>query len=235
MSALAALEIELRRDRAYARLTDTHSHRAIREDSLGILKGRDAITSAWVQQDAADIIITADLSEMIAYKVADWQGHRWVWREDSRIVREVVVENNTALKSAPPVHPPLGELRSGLGQYGATAKAILPAGFPEAARALADRLHSAWNGRAFDLYNRAWLIGLVRILPDATFYFEHAIIEKSQIALLWRVHGHHANGQRIRLIGSSIFTGDTDETIVDDAAMQAQISQKIIDYGAISN
>ena len=58
MSALAALEIALRLDRAYASLADSHVHRATREDSLGIIKGRDAITAAWVSEDAADITIT---------------------------------------------------------------------------------------------------------------------------------------------------------------------------------
>ncbi len=235
MSALADLETALRRDRAYARLADSHVHRATREDSLGIIKGRDAITAAWVNEDASDITITADLGDMIAYKVKgqkhSWGSHRWVWREDGNILREVLVEDRGGTRIAPPAHPPLGELRSGEGQLAACDTAILPPGFPEEARDVANWLNQAWNGRAFDLYDRAWLPALVRQLPDATFYFEHAIAGERQTAMLWRVMGHHAGGQRVRLIGSSVFTGDADDTLIDHAAMAAQLVRPLIDYG----
>jgi hypothetical protein len=240
VSALATLETALRRDRSYAQLADSHVHRATREDSLCLVKGRDAITSAWVDEDAADIAITADLPsdsgvDMIAYKVKGWHGHRWVWREEGRTLREVVIEDRGEAKVAPPVHPPLGELRSGQGQYAAGDTAILPPGFPEEAREIADWLHQAWNGRAFNLYDRNWLPMLIRALPDATFHFEHAIVGATQTAILWRVHGHsvgghHAGGQRVRLIGSSIFTGDADETVIDHAAMTAQLRRECISY-----
>jgi hypothetical protein len=230
MSALADLEIALRRDRAYARLAECHVHRATREDSLGLIKGRDAITAAWVGEDAADITITADLGEMIAYKVKGWHGHRWVWREEGRILREVWVEDRGEPKTAPPAHLPLGELRPAQGQYAAGDAAILPPGFPTDARDIANWLHQAWNGRAFDLYDRAWLPALIRALPDATFLFEHAVVGEKQTAILWRVHGHHASGQRVRLIGSSVFTGDADETVVDHSAMAAQVGRGVIDY-----
>lgn len=230
MSDLATLEITLRRDRNLAALAGSHVHRATREDSLGIIKGRDAITAAWVEEDASDIAITTDLGDMVAYKVKGWRGHRWVWREEGRILREVVVEDRGDAKTAPPVHPPLGELRSGEGQYAAGNTAILPPGFPDDARDIANRLHQAWNGRAFNLFDRAWLPKLSRALPDATFHFEHAIVGDQQTAILWRVYGHHANGQRVRLIGSSVFTGDADETVIDHAAMTAQLGQSVIDY-----
>lgn len=234
MSDLATLEITLRRDRNLAALAGSHVHRATREDSLGIIKGRDAITAAWVEEDVSDIAITTDLGDMVAYKVKgqkhSWHGHRWVWREDGRILREVVVEDRGDAKTAPPVHPPLGELRSGEGQYAAGDTAILPPGFPDDARDIANRLHQAWNGRAFNLFDRAWLPKLSRALPDATFHFEHEIVGDQQTAILWRVYGHHANGQRVRLIGSSVFTGDADETVIDHAAMTAQLGQSVIDY-----
>ena len=235
-SRLAELEIALRRGRAYAQLADSHAHRATREDSLGIIKGRDAIMSAWVTQDASDITITADMhsdsgASMIAYKVNSWHGHRWVWREDELILREVVIEDRGALLMTPAVHAPLGELRAAQGQYSAGDNAILPPGFPSEAKDIADWLHQAWNGRAFNLYDRAWLPALVRLLPDATFTFEHAIIGETQTAILWRVHGHHESGQRVRLIGSSVFTGDADETVIDHAAMAAQVAREVIDYG----
>ena len=233
---LADLEIALRRDRAFAQLAESHVHRAIREDSLCLIRGRDAITTAWVNEDASEITITADLDEMIAYRVKGWNGHRWVWRDEGRILREIVVEdrgqNEGESKVAPPVHPPLGELRPAQGQYAAGDTAILPPGFPENAREIANWLHQAWNGRAFNLYDREWLPALIRALPDATFYFEHAVVGDKQIAILWRVHGHHASGQRVRLIGSSVFTGDADETVIDHAAMAAQIERGLIDYGS---
>ncbi len=230
MSDLATLETALRRDRNLAALADSHVHRATREDSLGIIKGRDAIIAAWVNEDVGDVTVTADLSDMIVYHVDGWHGHRWVWREAGRIMREVVIENRGAARCAAPVHPPLGELRAGQGQYAAGNDALLPAGFPDGARKVADRLHQAWNGRAFNLYDQPWLLALVRQLPDATFYFEHAIVGNTQTAILWRVHGHFANGQRVRLIGSSVVTGDADETVIDHAAVIAQIDREMISY-----
>ncbi len=236
MSDLASLEIALRRDRNLAVLADSHVHRATREDSLSIIKGRDAITAAWVNEDASDVAITADLSNMIAYKTDGWHGHRWVWREEGRILREVVIEDRSEGKTTPAAHPPLGELRSGEGQYSAGDTATLPPGFPVEARDITNWLHKAWNGRAFNLYDRAWLPALIRQLPDATFYFEHAVVGERQIAILWRVHGHHASGpnpsgERVRLIGSSVFTGDADETVIDHAAIAAQLERGMINYG----
>lgn len=230
MSALATLEKGLRRDRDLAALGQSHSHRATREDSLGIIKGRDAITAAWADEDACDLAITADLGDMIAYKIDNWHGHRWVWRQDGRIVREVLVEDRKGTKTAPPIHPPLGELRSGEGQYGTSDTALLPADFPAGAHESANRLHRAWNARAFNLYEQDWLPALIRQLPDATFTFEHAIVGEAHIAILWRVHGHHADGQRVRLIGSSVLSESADDTVIDFAAMAAQISRKCLSY-----
>ena len=230
MSDLATLELALRRDRYLAALADSHTHRATREDSLAIIKGRDAITAAWVNEDVADVSITADLGDMIAYRVNGWHGHRWVWREEGRILREIVIEDRGEAKTAAPVHPPLGELRGGEGQYAAGDSALVAQDFPEDARGIANGLHQAWNGRAFNRYDRAWLPALIRQLPDAAFYFEQALVGETQTAILWRVHGHHANGQRVRLIGSSILTGDVDETVIDHAAMAAQLDRETISY-----
>ena len=234
MSALAELERLLRQDGAYGQLATSHSHRAVREDSLGFVIGRDALTADWVTSGPQPVTITADLGEMIAYAVgppeARWHGHRWITREDDRIVRETLVENRERERIAPPAFPPLGELRAGLGQFSAGNAAILPAGFPAETRVLADRLHRAWNGRAFDEYRADWLTKLVTDLPDATFHFERAIVGDEQSAILWRAHGHTREGQRIRLIGSSLFTRSDDETIVDWAAMRAQSTRALIDY-----
>ena len=234
MSPLATLEIALRRDQAYAALAESHVHRATREDSLGLIKGRDAITTAWVAEDASDIAIDHDLGDMIAYTVGGiWKGHRWVWREDGRILREVVIEDRGQPRTAPPAHPPLGELRSGLGQYAATSEAILPADWPEDARKIANYLHRIWNTRSFDLGAEDWVAPLVRALPDATFTFERALVADSKTALLWRVHGHHAGGQRVRLIGSSVVVETKVESVIDHGAMTAQLERALADYGAI--
>ena len=234
MSALAELELSLRRDGAYGRLAASHSHRAVREDSIGFVVGRDALIADWVASGTQPVTITADLGEMIAFAVGPpedrWHGHRWIKREDDRIVSEILVEDRDRERSAPAAFPPLGELRAGMGQFSAGDVAILPSGFPAEAKALADRLHRAWNGRAFDEYRADWLTALVTELPDATFYFERAIVGGDRTALLWRVHGHTAKGQRIRLIGSSLIAGGDDETIVDLAARRAQSKRELIDY-----
>lgn len=232
MSPLATLEIALRQTQAYAALADSHVHRATREDSLSLIKGRDAITAAWVAEDAAEVSIDHDLADMIAYTVGgDWKGHRWVWREDDRILREVVIEDRGAPRSAPPAHPPLGELRSGLGQYAATSGAILPPDWPDEARDIANQLHRIWNARSFDLGAEAWVAPLIRALPDATFTFERAIVADGKTAILWRVHGHHSGGQRVRLIGSSVVVADAVESVIDHAAMTAQVNRMLVDYG----
>lgn len=234
MSPLATLEIALRRDQAYARLADSHAHRATREDSLGLNKGRDAIIAAWVAEDAAEISIDHDLGDMIAYTVAGaWKGHRWVMREDDRILREVVIEDRGQPRTAPPAHPPLGELRSGEGQYAASSVAVLPPDFAEDAMAVANHLHRLWNARSFDLGPEPWLAPLIRALPDATFTFERAVVADANAALLWRVHGHHADGQRVRLIGSSVVVGGLVESVIDHAAMAAQLERDLVDYGVI--
>jgi hypothetical protein len=130
---------------------------------------------------------------------------------------------------APPVHPPLGELRPAKGQYAAGDTATLPPDFPETTRDLANRLHQAWNGRAFNLYSAEWLTTLIRTLPDATFQFERGIVNGNKTALLWRCMGH-ANGKRVRLIGSSVFENDSGETAIDWASLPAQLNQERINY-----
>jgi predicted ester cyclase len=238
-SPLAVLENQLRTQRALSALRHSHVHRAVREDSLGFLIGRDAILADWVDQDSADVTILADFKDMIAFEVGTgakaWRGHRWVVCEGGKIIRETLIENRGVPKSAPPMHPPLGELRAGQGQYDAGTQAIIPDDFPADVKPLADLLHQAWNGRAFDLYEAPWLVRLIRTLPDATFYFERAFGDSDQFAILWRVQGHHVGGQRVRLIGSSVMTFadgaiTSDMTVVDFAALDAQLGRELIDY-----
>jgi hypothetical protein len=238
-SPLAMLEIQLRAQRSLSTLSHSHVHRAVREDSLGFLIGREAILADWVSEDRADVTIQADFDNMIAFDVGAgakaWRGHRWVVHEGDKIIRETLIENRGVPKFAHPVHPPLGELRAGRGQCDAGTRAIVPEDFPDNAKPFANLLHQAWNGRAFDLYEAPWLVRLVRTLPDATFYFERAMADGDRFAFLWRVHGHHVGGQRVRLIGSSVMTFNdgaiiSDMTVLDFAALEAQLDRELIDY-----
>lgn len=235
MSELADLEVALRRDRAYGRLADTHAHRATREDSLGLVKGRDAILEAWLGSGAQEIEITADLGDMIACAVSQggesWRGHRWIVREDGRILREILIEDRPRAVTAPSVHPPLGELRSGRGQFAADERALLPPLFPDSLRPAADALHRILNGRAFDRGVEPWAELLIATLPDAVFLFERCLGGGEKGAVLWRVHGHHESGRRIRLIGSTLINGGRpSETVVDFSAMAAQRAAPMIEY-----
>jgi hypothetical protein len=227
---LADLEVALRRDRALDKLSSAYCHRAIREDSLGVIKGREAILAAAIAEDPCEVEVEADLGDMIAYLVdGRWRGHRWVWREDGNILREVVVEERGDTRVAPPSHAPLGELRAGEGQFAAPAKPPLPPGFPAEARDAAVRLHRHWNGRALGRDAEPWLIDLLRLLPDATFTFEHALVRGADVALLWRVMGH-ASGRRVRLIGSTLVDGAGVRSVVDHSAIAAQLAAETISY-----
>lgn len=239
MSALADLEVALRRDHAVGKLAETHSHRASREDSLGVVRGRDAIQELWVAEDPQAVQINADFGDMVAFMVGEgetrWRGQRWVEREDGRIVREIVVEARARALGPPLVHPPIGELRAGRGQFDAGLAAVLPPAFPESARAAADRLHRIWNARRFDEGVEDWVLPVLRRLPDATFTFERGLVEDGDVALLWRVHGHHESGRRVLLIGGTIVrAGAGPRSVLDLAAMEAQIAARHIDPQATS-
>lgn len=234
MSALAELETALWHGE-YHRLAESHSHRAIREDSMAVSKGRDAILTQWVEKAGLAAEVTADLGDVVAVTGADkgWLLHRWVWREDGRILREVEVTNRLRDIGASAVHPPIGELRAGLGQFAAPAQPDLPPRFPDQARDLASGLHQAWNGRAFSKGVPSEISTLIRDMPDATFYFEHAAVRDEAIAVLFRVAGHHHSGRRIRLIGSHLVQpGATPQTVIDWSAYAAQQAAQHIDYGA---
>jgi hypothetical protein len=237
--SLAALERKLRSERALTTLAQVYVHRVVREDSLGFIAGRDAILADWVNQERAEVTIQGDFGDMIAVELATashiWPLHRWVTREDGNITAETLIEDKGLSRTASPVHPPLGELRAARGQFDAGSSPVLPSDFCQDAIELVTLLHKAWNGRAFDLYDAPWLGNLLKQLPDATFYFERALVAPNTIAVLWRVHGHHADGQRIRLIGSSVMGWDngvitSDLTCLDQSAFQAQLARETIDY-----
>jgi hypothetical protein len=147
-------------------------------------------------------------------------------------LREVEITNRQRDLVAPPLHPPIGELRAGLGQYAATPEPELPPQFPEEALGFVKTLHSAWNGRAFSSDVPETIRSLIQDMPDATFYFEHAIVRDGTTAILFRIAAHHHSGRRIRLFGSHLVNKDGDtETVVDWSAYIAQQTEAHIQYG----
>lgn len=226
MSGLATLEAALWGGH-YEQLAHSHSHRAVREDSLGVIKGRDAIQAAWIATGPADVTVTADLDDMIAVAGNGWSLHRWVWREDGRIVREIAITDRVRNLSAPPVHPPLGELRAARGQFAASDAPDLPPQFPSALIPLATQLHRQWNGRNFADGIDPVIASLIRDLPDAFVQFEHGVASHAGRALLFRLFGHHPNGQRVRLIGSVV---DSVDLTIDVTAYRAQLDRGLIAY-----
>lgn len=167
MSALAELEVAVRTHRAFDRIDTAYLHRAVREDGFGLVRGRDAICAAAIAALADEghgaVEIVHDVGDMVVFRAAGgWRGHRWVWREGERILRETLIVDGAVrarslgrdvdaealrLGRTNRSHAPLGELDAGRGQCAATA-AVLPHAFPAAARPFAEALHDAWNRRA---------------------------------------------------------------------------------------
>ncbi len=247
---------------AFGGLEEAYLHRARREDSLGEIVGRDAVI--------ADELRLATLAETVTAKVEAFtpsvlrvtftvgertlRQHRWIEHEGDRILRETIIADSTALVDdleiaaashgmASPVQPPLGELRSGRGQFDGGAKSW----FEGEPQALLDGLHRIWNGRRFNeiasLYladaewsgpdglaggpdeARNWAMRLVTRLPDATLLFARVERDGEQVAILWRLFGHDG-GVRARLFGSSLLTLDgeriaCDDTLLDTLALEA--------------
>ncbi len=224
-------------------LAESHVHRATCEDSITMAKGRDNLAARWIAAGAgrADHAITpvADLGDMIAIEGGAegerWQLHRWVWREEGRILREVEISNRSRSLPIAEVHAPLGELRSGEGQFAAAAEPLLPPGFPPAAMLLAQALHRIVNARALDDAEAAPFLPIVADLPDATLLVEHGVAqaeaEGGAAAVLFRLMGHTGEGRRIRLIGSALDHGGRRHCVIDPAAYAAQAAARHISYG----
>ena len=257
----ATLEMQLRAGR-FDVIAEAYLHRATRETSAAMLRGRDALLTAALGEAAAfpDTVTSLgfcadDLATFVRHHGDHrWRGHRWLAREDDRVVRETLIEdgvtrNLAAEAQAEPLaflHAPLGELRPGCGQLAAGDTAIVPPGWPDAARAVADAFHRSWNGKAIDRIEALWhedcvwhgpagagggRAGLLRWLttffaafPDATLMFERAIVRDDTIALLWRLHAHHrggpgfgaATGRRVKLIGSSVLRFEAELIVADE-------------------
>lgn len=276
VSTLAESEIAVRERGAFDWFETTHLHRAVREDGFGVVVGRENVRDAAMAEPRGPVAILHDLGAMIVFESGGWRGHRWAAYDGERILAETVVVDGMAraralgrdpgaeaarIGAVSPVHAPLGELRSGRGQLGTPAAAILPRGFPEAARGVADSLHRVCNARAFAAIERcgwrgpdgidgdesayaAWLSRLFAALPDAVVMIERGIVTADRIALLWRLHGHHladgfgiaATGKRVRAIGSSVFTLQggavvAHDLLVDELAIAAQLHRPVIGYG----
>ena len=263
MIGAATLETQLRSGQ-FDVIAQAYLHRAARETGLVMLQGRGALLEAALAEAAAfpDATTTLgfcadDLSTFVRQQGDHrWRGHRWLEREGSRIVRETLIEDGQVQNLAAgrgaggagmmPLHQPLGELRPGRGQFAAGDTAIVPPGWPDAARAVADAFHQVWNAKAIGcietfwhpeaVWNgpagagggRAalarWLTALLADFPDATLLFERAIARDGVVAMLWRLHGHHrggqgfgpATGRRIRLIGSSVLRIEAGLIVADE-------------------
>ena len=259
MSYAEALEAALARG-AIGGLAEQYLHRARRETCFGTLVGRDAIT-------AEDLKLAATIEPEVSVRVRSCspslsiveidrpdgsreRQHRWLAREGERVVRETVVgayggatEGELhALAAQAPLHPPLGEVRSGRGQLAAGATSW----FSDGPGWLLDALHRIWNGRRFDeierLYApgatwsgpdaqsggpalfRSWIMRLLARHPDATLLFERAEEVGDSVALLWRLIVHQ-DGRRCHMLGSSLMAVADgrvieDETVLDLAALE---------------
>jgi hypothetical protein len=225
---------------------------------------RAARMAASAEEPAGPVRIRIDMQDMIVFETEQgWCGHRWVRREGGRILAETEILDGAAraqaigieardvaarrIGAAHPVHPPLGELRAGRGQLATSPSPLLPPDFPNAARPAAQYLHRVWNARAFDRVAARWtgpaeaggdaaafLLRLFTQLPDAELMIERALVDADRTALLWRLHGHHANGRRARAIGSSVLTlsGEAvvaEEMMIDALFIQAARYQPLID------
>lgn len=207
---------------------------------------------------------------MIAFACAGWRGHRWAQFEGQAIVGDIEVLDGMARASAlgadveseaprlgreAPMHAPLGELRSGRGQLAEPDEPILPPQFPAAARPAAKYLHRVWNRRDLSAIPAQWqgpaeaseggpsfVLGVLAALPDAVLTIEAGLTGERQVAVLWRLHGHHLgqgwglpSGKRIRAIGSSVFSLDgntvaAEDMVIDTLAMRAGAFRPVIDY-----
>lgn len=138
------------------------------------------------------------------------------------------------------VHAPLGELRAGFGQLAAEPHAVLPDDFPDGARHVADALHQVWNGRRLSALAgwaesvawsgpdgrngdrtglQAWVVEVLARYSDAALMIEAAAVADDAVSILWRLHGHDARGNRVRLIGSSMLTLDARDRIIRDVTL----------------
>jgi hypothetical protein len=271
---LADIEQALHRDRDFSVIEDAYLHRATLEDSLGLVRGRDRVSDARIaelsDETAGDATVLHDLGDMIVVRTPQgWREHRWAIRQGNRILSEIAIVDGVArcralgrdaeaealrIASGRALHPPLGELRSALGQMATPDRPDLPPGFPQAAVDAATRLHRQWNARDLSAAPTRWagpdgtgddgaafILALLRIMPDAVLMIERACVAGDTVALLWRLHGHHLGvglsspptGRRIRAIGSSVIdAAGGEDMMIDMLSIHATPHRPLVDYAA---
>jgi len=256
MSYPEALQAALQHG-AFGGLAEQYLHRARRETSLRLAVGRDQVI-------AEDLKLAATLADDAIVRVACWtpslcvleveepagarsRQHRWLTRENGLIARETVVgallglsEQDLEERAArTPMHPPLGEVRSGRGQLLAGAESW----FRDGPAWLLDPLHRIWNGRCLDeidqLYAptacwsgpraqtggpelfKSWAMRLLARHPDATLLFERCEQAAEKIGLLWRLIVHE-DGRRAHILGSSLLTVAGESIVADDTLLDVE-------------
>ena len=176
MTGLAELQRAFRERLDFTAVDKAYLHRAIREETLGVIRGRDRIREAAMAEAAEEgpgaIRILSDLGDVLALETAGgWRAHIWAMHEGGRILREVFVIDRAArarslgqdaeeearrLGAMAPVHAPLGELRAGRGQLPAPNEPILSPDFPAEALEGARYLHHLWNRRDLSRLPTEW-------------------------------------------------------------------------------
>jgi predicted ester cyclase len=153
--------------------------------------------------------------------------------------------------------PPLGELRSGLGQRGAVAAPGKPSHLPAIAGPVIDALHAQWNQRSMEAMARlfaaegrwrgpgdqdggarqasAWAARLIDAFADGAWMMERGEAEGDLVAVLWRFHGHHVRpylgeaptGRRVKLIGSTVVQLDAAGRITDEDTVLDELALQV--------
>jgi hypothetical protein len=85
------------------------------------------------------------------------------------------------------------------------------------------------------------MLSILAALPDAAATVERGASAEGAAAVLWRLHGHETgSGARVRLIGSTVWTGRIgedwaqEETMLDMLRLRAPRPNQTISYGAPS-
>ncbi|QMW21917.1 hypothetical protein [Sandaracinobacteroides saxicola] len=200
--------------------------RAQVEDGDALLIGREAImaealamAAALRERTVASVavhgpLVTFSLSALSAGVQANLRRHLWLTLESGRVADALFVTDRLGIAppAPPPIHRPLGELRSGQGQLPALPRPDAP---------LAERLTAALNARDCSMtgcldfagpqgFNgpraqagrfadaRDWWMALFARVPDALLTIDRTVEAPGVLAILWRVQGHVAGGDGMR-------------------------------------
>lgn len=208
-------------DGAFDRLASVLLHRARLEDGLDEIVGRDAVLAEFVALAAADGAFEVEArSDVVIARGASGTQAWWTETEGARVAALSRVRardgDAASLGAAHPALRPVGELRSGRGQYAPAPGGATPG----------ERYARAVDSRALvGLPARAWWLALFARLPDAAVTLDRESRDGDRAAVLWRVQGH-ANGRRVSLPGISLLTLDgegvaAEEPLLDLLAVEA--------------